>query len=90
MVGMGMENCLECRKKLTTSSKIGDEQGHIYFIDIVAPRVKVTSIINEINFNLIYKREGVAPGSLALLLLAMSFGGYFGQPLPIATHRLIW
>ena len=61
------------------------------------PRVKITSIINEINFNIIYKREeinfnniykreGVAPGSLALLLVAMSFGGHFGQPMPIATH----
>jgi hypothetical protein len=47
------------------------------------------SIINEINFNIIYKREGVAPGSLVLLLLAMSFGGHFGQPVPIPTHWLI-
>ena len=29
------------------------------------------SIINEINFNIIYKREGVAPGGLALLLVAI-------------------
>ena len=28
-------------------------------------------IINEINFNIIYKREGVAPGGLALLLMAI-------------------
>jgi hypothetical protein len=27
------------------------------------------SIINEINFNIIYKREGVVPGGLALLLV---------------------
>ena len=44
------------------------------------------SIINEINFNIIYKREGVAPGGLALLLVEMSFGGHFGQPVPIAAH----
>ena len=49
----------------------------------------MTSIINEINFNIIYKREGVAPGGLALLLMAMSFGGHFGQLVPIAAHRLI-
>ena len=47
------------------------------------------SIINEINFNIIYKREGVAPGGLALLLVAMSFSGHFGKPMPIDTHRLI-
>ncbi len=28
-------------------------------------------IINEINFNIIYKREGVVPGGLALLLVAI-------------------
>jgi hypothetical protein len=44
-------------------------------------------IINEINFNIIYKREGVAPGGLALLLMAMSFGGHFGEPVQIATHQ---
>ncbi len=49
----------------------------------------MTSIINEINFSIIYKREGVAPGNLALLLVAMSFGGHFGQPVPITAHRPI-
>jgi hypothetical protein len=43
------------------------------------------SIINEIIFYIIYKREA-APSSLALLLVQMSFGGHFGQPVPIATH----
>ncbi len=47
------------------------------------------SIINEINFNIIYKREGVAPGGLALLHVAMSYGGHFGQSVPIAAHRRI-
>ena len=47
------------------------------------------SIINEINLNIIYKREGVAPGGFALLLVAISFGGHFGQPVPIAAHRPI-
>ena len=47
------------------------------------------SIINEINFNITYKREGVAPGGLTLLLVAMSFGSHFGQPVPIAMHWLI-
>jgi hypothetical protein len=47
------------------------------------------SIINEMNFNIIYKREGVAPGGLALLLLTMSFGGHFSQPVPIAVHQPI-
>ena len=28
----------------------------------------------------------MAPGCLALLLVAMSFGGHFGQPVPIAAH----
>ena len=49
----------------------------------------MTSIIDEIIFNIIYKGEGVAHGGLALLLMAMSFGGHFGQPVPIAAHRLI-
>ena len=70
----------------TTASKIADEPDRIYFINIVVPRVKITSIINEINFNIIYKREGVAPGGLTLLLMAMSFGGHFGQPVPINIH----
>ena len=69
--------------------KIADEPDRIYFINIVVPRVKITSIINEINFSIIYKREGVAPGNLALLLVAMSFGGHFGQPVPITAHRPI-
>ena len=29
------------------------------------------------------------PGGLALLHVAMSFSGHFGQPVPIATHWLI-
>jgi hypothetical protein len=49
----------------------------------------MTSIINELHFNIIYKREGVAPDGLALLLVAMSFYGHFGQPVPIAAHRPI-
>ena len=47
------------------------------------------SIFNEIIFYIIYKREGVAPGGLTLLLLAMSFSGHFGQPVPITMHWLI-
>ena len=31
----------------------------------------------------------MAPGGLELLLVAMSFGGHFGQPVPIAVHRPI-
>ena len=38
---------------------------------------------------IISKREGVAPGGHASLLVAMSFGGHFGQPVPITTHWLI-
>ena len=49
----------------------------------------MTSIINEINFNIIYKKEGVVPGSLVLLLVAMSFGGHFSQPVLIVMHRPI-
>ena len=33
-------------------------------------------------------REAV-PSSLTLLLVRMSFGGHFSQPVPIATHPLI-
>jgi hypothetical protein len=76
-------------KTATTGSKIADKPDPIYFINIVAPCVKITSIINEINFNIIYKREGVAPGSLALLLVAISFGSHFGQPVPVAVHQPI-
>ncbi len=49
----------------------------------------MTSIINEIKFNIIYKREGVAPGGLALLLVTMSFGGLFSQCVTIAAHQPI-
>jgi hypothetical protein len=73
---------------MTRPSKIADEQ-NITFNNTVQLRIKKTSIINEINFNIIYKREGVAPGGLALLLMAMSFGSRFGQPVPIAMHRPI-
>ena len=34
------------------------------------------------------ERGGDASG-LALLLVAMSFGGHFGQPMPVVTHRPI-
>ena len=73
----------------TAPPKIADEPDIIYFNIIVYSRVKITSIINEINFIIICKREGVAPGGLALLLVAMSFGGHFCQPVPINTHRPI-
>ena len=73
----------------TTASKIADEPNHVYFINIVAPGVKITIIINEINFYIIYKREGVVPGGLTLLLVTISFGGHFGQPVPINMHRPI-
>jgi hypothetical protein len=44
------------------------------------------SIINETIF-LYYSQEREAvPSSLALLLMQMSFGGYFGQPVPITMH----
>ena len=76
-------------KTATTASKIADEPNHVYFINIVAPGVKITIIINEINFYIIYKREGVVPGGLTLLLVMISFGGHFGQPVPIDMHRLI-
>ena len=70
----------------TTPSKIADELDIIYFNNTLHSRVKITSISNEINFNINYKRGGVAPGGLALLLVVMSFGGHFGQPVPIPTH----
>jgi hypothetical protein len=37
------------------------------------------SIINEINFYILYKRE-------RRCLVQMSFGGHFDQPVPIAMH----
>ena len=40
-------------------------------------------------FFIIYKREGVAPGSPHHCLWQMSFCDHFGQPVPIATHRPI-
>jgi hypothetical protein len=43
------------------------------------------SIINDFFFNYLQEREAV-PSSLALLLVRMSFGGHFGQPVPIAIH----
>jgi hypothetical protein len=70
----------------TKAAKIADEPDHVYIINIVVPHIKIMSIINEINFNFIYKREGVAPGGLTLLLMVMSFGGHFGQPMPINMH----
>ncbi len=73
----------------TASSKIVDKLDIIKIDNIVEPCIKIMSIINEINFNIIYKREGVAHGGLALLLVAMSFGGHFGQPVPIAVHQPI-
>ena len=73
---------------MTRPSKIADEQ-NITFNNTVQLRIKKTSIINEINFNIIYKREGVAPGGLALLIVAMFFGGNFGKPMPIAAHQPI-
>jgi hypothetical protein len=36
----------------------------------------------------VHEREAV-PSGLALLRVQMSFGGHFGQPMPIATHCLI-
>ena len=45
------------------------------------------SIINEINFYTLYIQEReAAPSGLALLLVRMSFGGHFDQPVPIAMH----
>ena len=58
----------------------------IYFNNTVLSLVKITSIINEINFNFNYMWEGVVTGGLTLPLVAMSFGGHFSQPVPIATH----
>ena len=72
-----------------TPLKIADEPDIIQINSIVEPHVKMTSIMNEINCNNIYKRDGVAPGGLALLLVVMSFCGHFGQPVPIAVHWLI-
>ena len=54
--------------------KQAGEPDPIYFNNIIEARVKITSIIIKINFYIIYKREGVAPG------------GHFGQPVPIAMH----
>ena len=73
----------------TMPSKIADKPDIMWINNIGEPCIKIMSIINETNLNIIYKREGVAPGGLALLPVAMSFGGHFGQPVPIAAHRPI-
>ena len=39
-------------------------------------------------FYYLQEREA-APSSLTLLLVQMSFGGHFNQPMPIAMHWLI-
>jgi hypothetical protein len=44
------------------------------------------SIINKIIFLYYLQEREAAPSSLALLLVKMSFGGHFGQPVLIATH----
>jgi hypothetical protein len=44
------------------------------------------SIINEIIFLYYLQEREAAPSSLALLFMQMSFGGHFGQPVPIVTH----
>jgi hypothetical protein len=46
------------------------------------------SIINEIIFYYLQERGGGASG-LTLLLVVMSFGSNFDQPVPITTHRPI-
>jgi len=69
-----------------TASKQAGEPDRICFNYIIEVQVIITSIIIKINFYIINKREGVAPGGLASLLVAMSFGDHFGQPVPIATH----
>ncbi len=48
--------------------KTADEPDIIKIINIVEPGVKMTSIINEINLSIIYKREGVV-GSLPDVLV---------------------
>ena len=69
------------------ASKMAGKPDLIYFNNIVESHVKITSIINEIIFYTIYKREGVMPSGLTLLLMTtMSLGSHFGQPMPIATH----
>ena len=64
-----------------TASKQAGEPDLICFNDIIEAHVKIMSIFIKINFYIIYKREGAAPGGLALLLVAMSFGRHFGQPM---------
>jgi hypothetical protein len=44
------------------------------------------SIINEIFLYFYLQEREAAPSSLALLLVQMSFGGHFGQPVPTTTH----
>ena len=71
------------------ASKQAGKPDLIYFNNIIEVHIKITSIIIKINFYIIYKRERVVLGSLASLLVMMSFSGHFGQPVPIATHPLI-
>ena len=65
------------------ASKQAGKPDLIYSNNIIEAHIKITSIIIKINFY-ISTREG--GGTRALLLLAMSFDGHFGQPVPIATH----
>jgi hypothetical protein len=47
-----------------TASKIAGKLHLIYFNNIIEPLVKIMSIINEINFYIIYKRERQRPAAL--------------------------
>ena len=52
------------------ASKQAGEPDLIYFTNKIEAHVKITSIIIKINFYIIYKIEGVTPGSLASAILA--------------------
>ncbi len=71
-----------------TASKIAGEPDLIYFNNKIEPRAKITRIINEIIFCIIYKREGVAPGGLALLLVTNVFRRPF-RPTRANRHALV-
>ena len=73
----------------TAASKIAGEPDLIYINNIVEPRINITSIFNEIKIYYLQERGGAGPGGLTSLLVAMSFGGHFGQPVLIAAHRPI-
>ncbi len=71
-----------------TASKIAGEPDLIYFNNNIEPCSKITNIIHEVIFYFVQEREA-APSCLALLLMRISFGSHFNQPVSIAMDWLI-